>query len=68
MLTVNNACILFGEVAVRKSNIKLTMGKNRIVNVYTNIYNRLSLSHVYGHDKTKMNRKLVTGEINRKTL
>ena len=54
--------------AARKSNIKLTMGKNRIANIYTNIYNRLTLSLVYGHNKTKTNGKLATGEINRKTL
>src|SRR5882762_8839154 len=44
------------------------MRKNRSANIYTNIYNGLTLSLIYSHDKSKTNGELTTTELYRKTL
>jgi len=46
--------------ASRKSNIKLTMRKDRSSKIKTNILDRLTLRLVDGHCKSQMNRELTT--------
>ena len=43
---------------MRKSNIKLTMREYRNMQIYANIFNGLTLSLVYSHSKSQMNRLL----------
>ena len=54
--------------AARKSNIKLTMRENRNMKINANIINRLSLSLIYSHSNSQMNRKLATTELYGKSL